>query len=332
MVGGPGWYERSLRARSRRARDNGGAKRRKVSATACTATALLLVLAVSLAGCTTAIPEFAPADIEADVKLPQEDGSLRFAVMGDTGTGDSAQYRVAGLMAIYHKAFPFELVLMLGDNLYGGEAAGDYERKFEVPYKPLLDAGVKFYASLGNHDDRPQRLYENFNMGGELYYSFSPAEDVRFFALYSDYLDPEQVRWLEEELAESTERWKICFFHHPLYSSGGRHGPSLELRAVLEPLFVTHGVDVVFSGHEHFYERLLPQNGITYFTSGAGGKLRAGDVQASEQTAAKYDDGRSFMVLELVGDDLHFQVISASGTTVDLGVVENGNKVTQGSR
>ena len=331
MVGGRGW---SLRAPARRARDHGGAaKRRGVwSASAGAATALLLVFAVSLAGCPTAIPEFAPSDIEADVKLPQEDGSLRFAVMGDTGTGDSAQYRVAGLMAIYHRAFPFELVLMLGDNLYGGEAAGDYERKFEVPYKPLLDAGVKFYASLGNHDDRPQRLYEHFNMGGELYYSFSPAEDVRFFALYSDYLDPEQLRWLEKELAESTERWKICFFHHPLYSSGGRHGPSLELRDVLEPLFVAHGVDVVFSGHEHFYERLLPQNGIVYFISGAGGKLRAGDVRASQHTAAKYDDGRSFMILELAGDDLHFQVISGAGSTVDLGVIGNRDKITQEPR
>ena len=65
---------------------------------------------------------------------------------------------------------------MLGDNLYGNEGAKDFEKKFERPYKALLDAGVKFYASLGNHDNPNQRFYKLFNMNGQRYYNFKPKD------------------------------------------------------------------------------------------------------------------------------------------------------------
>src|SRR5262245_32549156 len=87
-----------------------------------------------------------------DLSLPRKQGSLKFAVIGDTGTGDSNQYRVAKVLTTVRQAFPFEFVLMVGDNIYGTDNASGYERKFEIPYKPILGAGVKFYASLGNHD------------------------------------------------------------------------------------------------------------------------------------------------------------------------------------
>ena len=132
---------------------------------------------------------------------------------------------------------------------FGSQRPQDFRTKFEVPYKPLLDAGVKFYASLGNHDGREQRYYKLFNMDGQLYYSYkAPKQDVRFIALETTYLTPVQVKWLEEELKSSREDWKIVYFHHPLYSSGGTHGSDLKLRETLEPLFVKYGVSVVFSG------------------------------------------------------------------------------------
>ena len=127
-------------------------------------------------------------------------------------------------MAKLHGRFKYELVVLVGDNLYGSERPQDFKKKFEMPYKPLLDAGVKFYASLGNHDAREQRFYKLFNMDGKLYYTFSPKPDVRFFALESTYPVPEQIEWLEKELKASSSDWKIAFFHHPLYSSGDRHG------------------------------------------------------------------------------------------------------------
>ena len=163
-------------------------------------------------------------------------------------------------------------MLLAGDNIYGSERPQDFVKKFEIPYKPLLDAKVKFYASLGNHDDRNQRFYKPFNMEGKLYYSFkAPKQDVRFFALESTYPEPEQIKWVEEELKKSGEDWKIMFFHHPLYSSGGRHGSDLRLRETLEPLFVQYNVSVVFAGHDHFYERIKPQKGIAHFVVGSAG-------------------------------------------------------------
>src|SRR5580658_2490645 len=90
------------------------------------------------------------------LKLPLAPNSVRFAVIGDGGTGDRPQYEVAQQMARYHAAFPFDFVLMLGDNIYGSHTAADFKSKFEDPYKSLLDAGVKFYAALGNHDNPNQ--------------------------------------------------------------------------------------------------------------------------------------------------------------------------------
>jgi hypothetical protein len=190
-------------------------------------------------------------------------------------------------------------------------------------YKPLLDAGVKFYASLGNHDDPEQRLYKPFNMNGERYYSFKPSllGGVRFFAIDSNYMDQKQVDWLVKDLSASGSDWKIAYFHHPLYSSGGRHGSDIVLREKLEPIFVKHGVNVVFTGHEHFYERTKPQKGITYFVSGAAAKLRKGDIEKSDLTAKGYDQGYTFMIAEIDGDTLHFQTITDRGQTVDSGTI-----------
>jgi 3',5'-cyclic AMP phosphodiesterase CpdA len=246
--------------------------------------------------------------------------ALRFAVIGDNGTGDRYEYEVAAQMVAARRQFPFELVLMLGDNIYGGQSPKDFVVKFETPYRPLLDAGVRFYASLGNHDNQSNRFYKPFNMDGERYYTFAKA-NVRFFVLDSDYLDPPQLAWLDAALKGSSDDWKICYFHHPLYSNGGRHGSQLDLRVLLEPLFVRYGVNVVFSGHDHLYERLKPQRGIQYFVSGAAGQVRKGDLRRSETTAAAFDQDQSFMLIEVAGSDLSFQAISRTGKTVDSGVL-----------
>src|SRR6185436_4184181 len=129
-------------------------------------------------------------------------------------TGSREQYALGAVMARVHEQFPFELVILVGDNLYGSQ---DFQKKFELPYKALLDAGVKFYASLGNHDDVfRQSRYELFHMGGQRYYTFkAPKQSVRFFALESSYLKTPQVTWFEQELKKSGEDWKIPYFHHP---------------------------------------------------------------------------------------------------------------------
>jgi len=209
---------------------------------------------------------------------------------------------------------------MLGDNLYGGSSPKDFERKFERPYKALLDASVKFYASLGNHDSPNERFYKLFNMNESNYYTFKKG-NVRFFALDSNYMDPDQVKWLTNELKKSGTGWKIPFFHHPLYSSARAHGSSIELRNVLEPLFLENAVQVVFSGHDHVYERMKPQKGILYFVEGASGELRLGDLRTADFEAKGFDRDRTFMVVEIAGDQMYFDTISRTGDVVDSGTV-----------
>jgi len=100
------------------------------------------------------------------------------------------------------------------------------------------------------------------------------------------------------------------------------HGSAVELRQVLEPLFLEYGVQVVFAGHEHVYERVKPQKGITYFIEGAAGELRKGNLtKGTTLIASGYDQDLSFVLVEIVADAMSFQTISRLGTTVDSGVI-----------
>ena len=252
--------------------------------------------------------------------LPLRANAVRFAIIGDSGTGDSFQSEVAQQMVEARVTFPFEFVVMLGDNIYGGHSTQDFSLKFERPYKVLLDAGVKFYASLGNHDDPAERFYKPFNMGGQRYYAYSKG-NVQFIVLDSNYMDPTQLNWLEKELQGAASPWKIVYFHHPLYSDGRFHGPDTDLRTHIEPVFEKYGVNVVLSGHDHIYERIKPQHGIYYFVLGNSGELRYHNLKVSSEMGAGFDEDRCFMVTEIAGDELYFRTISRAGQTVDSGVI-----------
>jgi len=265
----------------------------------------------------------------ADLVLPLEAKSVRFAVIGDSGTGGKGQREVGGQMVKFREVFPFEFTLMLGDNIYGGDSPSDMKSKFEVPYKSLLEGGVKFYASLGNHDNPNQRFYKPFNMGEKRYYSLKKG-NVEFFALDSTYMDPVQMDWLKQSVDGSKADWKICYFHHPLYSDGKFHGPDKDLRKQLEPILQRYGVQVVLAGHEHFYERLAPQNGISYFILGSSGQLRTHSIKPSASVAKAFDTDLTFMLVEIAGDQFHFQTISRNGETIDSGVIARDKKA--GSR
>ena len=271
------------------------------------------------------------ADVGRDrLTLPNHDRSIKFAIIGDSGRGSKEQHEVAAQMVAYRQRFDFKFVLMAGDNIYEGPASeDDYRLKFEAPYKLLLDAGVKFYAALGNHDDTNQIFYKPFNMDGRRYYTFVPPVDpitrwdtrVRFFALDSTYLSREQLDWFEREVNESRAEWKIVFLHHPLYTSG-RYGLAARgVRLALESAFVNGGVDVVFSGHEHIYQRAELQRGILYFITGGAGSLRPGDAGQSNTIARAYDRDYHFMLAEITDEGVFFQAINRLGVTIDAGVL-----------
>ena len=84
----------------------------------------------------------------------------------------------------------------------------------------------------------------------------------------------------------------------------------------------------MFAGHEHVYERVKPQKGIYYFTEGASGELRAGDLKKTDLTAAGYDRDRSFLSVEISGDDLYFQTISRTGVTIELWTIRESSLKT----
>jgi hypothetical protein len=264
-------------------------------------------------------PDYLPAQ---QITLPLRRNSVRFAVIGDVGTGDKAAYDLAAMIVKSHVKFPFTFAILLGDNIYGSERPQDFERKFTTPYKTLLDGKVEFRAALGNHDDPNQRFFKPFGMGGERYYTFTKG-NVKFYVIDSNYLDPDQVKWLDKELQGKGTTWKIAYFHHPLYTTSSR-GPVVEARKVLEPLFVKYGVNVVFNGHEHMYERIKPQRGIHYFVAGAAAKLNRGDARPGGVNDKLFDADRSFMLVEVSGDVLYFQTITRTGTTIDNGTIRRG--------
>ncbi len=252
---------------------------------------------------------------------------VRFIAIGDMGTGCNNQFAIGSRLAACHNESPFDTVLMLGDNIYPNGSPSDLQSKFERPYDTVLRRGVKFRAALGNHDvvrGRDAQLnYKHFNMDGRAFYSFTKGDGLaEFFALDTTNFDQAQEQWLTRSLAASEARWKIAYFHHPIYSSAKRHGSNTKLRARLEPLFARYGVAAAFSGHDHTYERTKSLEGVQYFVSGAGGKLRRGDLdRRSSFLFTGNDEVNSFMHVEITRDQLSFKAIDASGRVLDSGAL-----------
>jgi len=251
----------------------------------------------------------------------------RFVVLGDFGTGGSDEAAIAQKMAETHRQAPLDFILGAGDNIYPNGAGHLFARNFEQPFAELLRQDVKFYTVLGNHDveagRHDQMHYPLFNMNGANYYTMGRGNGLAdFFMLDSTDFDNQQTTWLETQLAQSKALWKIAVFHHPIYSSGKKHGSDVRLRQRIEPLLKKHNVQVVFSGHDHVYERLKPQDGIQYFVSGGAGKVRHGDIRAdSTISAASYDDDNHFMLIEVDEKEIAFKAISKVGAVVDSGVI-----------
>ncbi|MCI0485739.1 MAG: metallophosphoesterase [Blastocatellia bacterium] len=261
--------------------------------------------------------------------------NIRFAVIGDWGTGDHDQVGIAKQMFLSHQRTPLDFVITAGDNIYPNGSGRYFDKHFEEPFADLLKDRVRFYAVLGNHDvdagREDQCQYPLFNMGGHNYYKFARNNGlIEFFMLDSTDFDSTQATWLENSLRASRAKWKIAVFHHPIYSSGKKHGSSVGLRKKLEPLFTRYGVNVAFSGHDHIYERTLPQQDIQYFVTGAGGKTRRGDVNMkSSIRAASFDQDNHYMLIEVDELQVSFQAISETGAIVDNGSIRQAESLLE---
>ncbi len=256
---------------------------------------------------------------------PEGPGSgFTFAVVGDSGTGSKAQRAVAGLL----ERMQPDLVLHTGDVVYPKGDDADYDPKFFAPYRRII-GGVPVFPSLGNHDVETKNgapYLDNFHLPRNnpedtgRYYSFDWG-NAHFVALDSELYyddgggDPErQKAWLERDLGETRQPWKFVFFHRPPYSSS-EHGSDLVVREDLEPILARHGIDLVFSGHDHDYERTVQIKGVTYLVTGGGGKdlYEAGE---SEWTAFSRSVHHAVRV-RVDGDRLRLEAVEPNDAVVD---------------
>jgi 3',5'-cyclic AMP phosphodiesterase CpdA len=243
--------------------------------------------------------------------------SFRFAVFGDSGDGSSNQKDVATrLMQVQP-----DLVVHTGDMVYDQSTYGDFETKYFQIYKDLLQT-TWLAPTMGNHDVYEfngstafVNVFVNPNNATnpaerELYYSFDYG-NAHFIVLNNYYgmtsTNSSQYNWLQNDLASTTRYWKFVFFHEPAVSSDSNQKPRDNAAAVqnLAPLFQQYGVDIVFQGHWHYYERMKPliydpqkqdmqvstvaAGGVVYLVTGGGGAGLAGvgSGTLNSRTAAK---------------------------------------------
>lgn len=223
------------------------------------------------------IPEMAQPRLRA-----QSEDQVRFAVIGDFGTGEEEPQAVADMV----KSWDPEFIITTGDNNYPDGAAekideniGQFYYEYIYPYAGAYGAGAeenRFFPTLGNHDydtDNGQPYFDYFTLpGNERYYDFIWGP-VHFFALNSNDEEPDgitvdsaQAQWLKTQLAASDKRWKIVYLANPVFSSGSKHGSDPDLQWP----FLEWGATAVLTGDDHLYERIMDQ-GFPYIVNGAGG-------------------------------------------------------------
>jgi hypothetical protein len=236
---------------------------------------------------------------------------VRFLAFGDSGGGGSDQYAL--LEQMYE--FPYQLMIHTGDVAYGGGTVDQLDRTFFDVYADLL-RNVPLFPAPGNHDYETAQAApfgDAFALPAQRWYSFDWGP-VHFVALDTESDLTAQVAWLEADLASSAAAWTIAYLHRPPYSSG-EHGSSPAVRDSFGPIFERHGVQLVFAGHDHDYERTTPQNGVTYVVTGGGG-IGTRPVSRSSFTAFS-EDVIHFVYGEVDGDRLTLHAIDATGVEFD---------------
>jgi tartrate-resistant acid phosphatase type 5 len=227
----------------------------------------------------SALPAFMRA-VPPTFSLKPAGQPVRLVAFGDFGQGTETQKRVAAAMLKEHRARPFDFGITTGDNFYprGMESPSDPRWKtwWEEMYAPL---GIRFYATLGNHDwvnfDSPaaEIVYAGRSESWRLpapYYTFT-AGAVQFFAVDTDEMSQAQESWLRDELERSRARWKVVYGHHPVFvASLNGASYTAEMQRHLWPI-IKGRADLYLSGHHHSLQHLRSADGSHFVTSGGGG-------------------------------------------------------------
>jgi hypothetical protein len=253
---------------------------------------------------------------------------LRFAVIGDYGTGGQPEADVAALI----KSWSPDFVITTGDNNYPSGSAetldtnvGQFYHEFIYPYTGQYGEGAdtnRFFPSLGNHDwdsQSAQPYLDYFTLPeNERYYEFTWGF-LHFFALDSDSREPDgvgasstQAGWLQGRLAASVEPWNIVYFHHAPYSSA-IHGST----DWMQWPFGEWGANLVLAGHDHTYER-IEREGITYLVNGLGGGSIYPFGIPVEGSLVRYNDDYGALMVEASPESLMVLFVDRNGETVDV--------------
>lgn len=261
------------------------------------------------------------APVSAAPPVPFDPTNLpaaRLAVAGDVGTGGAAELATADAVARAGSARPFDALVLLGDNVYpSGDPARLKATVFD-PFGPVLGQGSRLLPVLGNHDVEAQVAV--LGMPGRWY--AQPVGPVLFIGLDSNRPDdPAQRAWLEATLAGASQPWKVVALHHPPYSAGW-HGSSRNVRDAFGPLFERYGVQLVFAGHDHDYQRSTPIRGVTYVVSGGAAKLRTTD--RADYTAVSWSTYH-FVDLAAWPDRLLLRAVGQDGQVFDSATIAIGS-------
>lgn len=258
-------------------------------------TTLLFVIFILFAALTTFLFNVNNKTTVAPMASVVPNKTVNFIVFGDSGTGSRKQKELAQRMLDY----PFDLILHTGDIAYNRGTQKELEENFFEVYKEHLAKAI-FFSSPGNHDyltDNLAPYLKAFELPvgilddteSERYYSLDYS-NIHFVSLdtntpfnrASDRVTNDMLDWLEKDLkdkdTDEKKTWTIVFFHHPPYSSGKKHGSDLRVRQKLVPILEKYNVDLVFSGHEHNFERTCKirndecsENGVEHVVTGGGG-------------------------------------------------------------
>lgn len=240
------------------------------------------VLAVGVGvGATSLLATLAPAGQPSNVAekpgAPTKTPPTRIAIAGDTGTGTPDQFATVEQMRLQSQKDPYDGLLLLGDLIYDTGDAALIEERITTPFAPITSSGAELLPVLGNHDyqdgEEGQTL-EELNRDKSWYAEM--VGSVKVIVLDSNQVENNgQRQWLRKILSQPTPAgtWTIVAMHHPAYSAGA-HGSDLAVRETWSPLFAEFKVPLVLAGHDHDYQRSLPQDGVTYIVSGGGATLR----------------------------------------------------------
>jgi hypothetical protein len=274
-------------------------------------------------------------------------GPITFAAVGDSGDATTAQRQIANVM----RSFNPDLVIHNGDIVYSGFDDTTVDTRMFNFYQPQMK-NTPFFLSCGNHDlnccgGAPDNTLSNFQStfylptnsmdGTELFYSFDHG-DAHFVALFNPWFTSyvftngtAQYQWLTNDLAHSRKKWKFMFFHHPIANSGAhasfdRDGNGVidqtDLMFLLQPVAQTYGVQLIFSGHDHNFEKFAPTNGLHHVVSGGGGHVSLYNLTVRHIATAQHRPVYHCLKVTVNGDTLVAQALGPDTNYIDGFVIQ----------